>query len=268
MGSLKLLFGVALGCFHAITALEIVPPEFKGCYSDLGSLKKLNESAFQSSGLCQTVCVKDYVNQGQAGFSVQAMTNGTACLCGNSLPNSAFMVDKDKCGFSCPGYPTDSCGQRLGNFVSVYISGIDKESNIPQEPKPTSSVTSTLPTSTSTSQAPTQTSHTNTTSSAQPSPTSAPTPAINKAGVAAGIVVGVLFAFATGLGVWFFLRSRRRKQIEEEYRKSAAVRGFAQKPLSDHRLDPGMVQKRDSVGSIADNQDYSRRILKVTNPDC
>jgi cell wall integrity and stress response component len=28
-----------------------------------------------------------------------------------------------------------------------------------------------------------------------------------------------------------------------------------------------MMQRRMSDGSIADNQDYSRRILKVTNPD-
>lgn len=67
---------------------------------------------------------------------------------------------------------------------------------------------------------------------------------------------------ALGVGGWIFLRRRRRQQVEEEYRRSAAARGF-QKPASDHRLDPGMVQRRDSVGSIADNQDYSRRILKV-----
>jgi len=94
--------------------------------------------------------------------------------------------------------------------------------------------------------------------------TTTPEPSpINKASVAAGAVVGVLAIIGLGVGVWVFLRKRRRQKVEEEYRKSAAVRGFTQKPASDHRLDPGMVQKRDSVGSIADNQDYSRRILKA-----
>jgi len=42
----------------------------------------------------------------------------------------------------------------------------------------------------------------------------------------------------------------------------------AKKPSPDQRLDPVLLQQRRlSDGSIADNQDYSRRILKVTNPD-
>jgi cell wall integrity and stress response component len=86
---------------------------------------------------------------------------------------------------------------------------------------------------------------------------------VNKAGVAAGVVVGVVVLALIGVGAWIFLRRKRRQKIEEDYRKSAAVRGFVQKPASDHRLDPSMVQRRDSVGSIADNQDYSRRILKA-----
>jgi cell wall integrity and stress response component len=32
---------------------------------------------------------------------------------------------------------------------------------------------------------------------------------------------------------------------------------------ADTRLDPVMAQRRLSSGSIADNQDYSRRILRV-----
>jgi cell wall integrity and stress response component len=67
--------------------------------------------------------------------------------------------------------------------------------------------------------------------------------------------------------------------VEEEYRRNAAVSDFiaggAGKPphssggsssFTDMRLDPAvMAQRRMSDGSIADNQDYSRRILKVTN---
>jgi len=86
---------------------------------------------------------------------------------------------------------------------------------------------------------------------------------INKAGAAAGAVVGVLVAIAIGVGAFLFIRKQRRKKLEEEYRRSLAVREFHKKPDTDLRLDPVMLQRRMSDGSIADNQDYSRRILKV-----
>ena len=86
---------------------------------------------------------------------------------------------------------------------------------------------------------------------------------INKAGAAAGAVVGVLVAIAIGVGAFLFIRKQRRRKLEEEYRRSLAVREFHKKPEADLRLDPVMLQRRMSDGSIADNQDYSRRILKV-----
>lgn len=86
---------------------------------------------------------------------------------------------------------------------------------------------------------------------------------VGKAGAAAGAVVGVLFAIAIAVGTFLFIRKQRRKKLEEEYRRSLAVREFHKKPETDLRLDPVMLQRRMSDGSIADNQDYSRRILKV-----
>lgn len=101
-----------------------------------------------------------------------------------------------------------------------------------------------------------------------PDPTISPPPEkpVNKAGVAAGVVVGVLAIAGIGIGLFLLTKKRRREKVEEEYRKSAAAREFARKPEQDHRLDPVMIQRRDSVGSIADNQDYSRRILKASVP--
>jgi len=72
------------------------------------------------------------------------------------------------------------------------------------------------------------------------------------------------------------MRHRRRREIEEEFARNAAVSSFisgGKSPLSssggsfnDPRIDPAaLAQRRMSDGSIADNQDYSRRILKVTN---
>jgi cell wall integrity and stress response component len=78
-------------------------------------------------------------------------------------------------------------------------------------------------------------------------------------------------------GAFIFVRNKKRREVEEEYRRNAAVSSFIHggKPPSssggassfnDMRLDPAvMAQRRMSDGSIADNQDYSRRILKVTN---
>lgn len=87
---------------------------------------------------------------------------------------------------------------------------------------------------------------------------------MNTVGVAVGVVIGVLAIAGVGIGLFLLTKKRRREKVEEEYRKSAAAREFSRKPEQDHRLDPVMIQRRDSVGSIADNQDYSRRILKVS----
>lgn len=95
----------------------------------------------------------------------------------------------------------------------------------------------------------------------------------NTAGIAAGVVVGVVVIAAIVGGVYFFLRQRKRKAVEEEYKRNAAVNEFiggkppgtSHSSLNDARLDPeAMMHRRQSDGSIADNQDYSRRILRVS----
>lgn len=99
-----------------------------------------------------------------------------------------------------------------------------------------------------------------------------PSPKPNTAGIAAGVVVGVVVLGAMLGGGYLYLRSRKRRAVEEEYRRNAAISSAAggDKPpgsagsISDSRLEPSvMLQRRQSDGSIADNQDYSRRILKV-----
>jgi cell wall integrity and stress response component len=93
----------------------------------------------------------------------------------------------------------------------------------------------------------------------------------NKAGIAAGVVVGVVVIVAIIGGVLFYLRHRRRRAVEEEYRRQAAVNSFvsgnklhtSNSSMTDSRLDPEFMMRRQSNGSIADNEDYSRRILKV-----
>lgn len=92
----------------------------------------------------------------------------------------------------------------------------------------------------------------------------------NTAGIAAGVVVGVVGLAAIIGGVWFFMRRRRQRQAEEDYRRNAAgVSDFinggktSASSMNDSRIDPSFMDRRQSNGSIADNEDYSRRILKV-----
>jgi cell wall integrity and stress response component len=94
----------------------------------------------------------------------------------------------------------------------------------------------------------------------------------NTAGIAAGVVVGIVGLGAIVGGVWFFMRRRRQKQAEESYRRNAAnVDSFvaggklhtSNSSMNDSRIDPSFMDRRQSNGSIADNEDYSRRILKV-----
>jgi cell wall integrity and stress response component len=95
----------------------------------------------------------------------------------------------------------------------------------------------------------------------------------NTVGIAVGSVVGVIGAAAIAGVLFFWMKRRRNREIEEEHRRNAAVNAFIAggKPpsssggmsISDQRLDPVMVQRRMSSGSIADEQDYSRRILRV-----
>ncbi|KAL9055235.1 MAG: hypothetical protein Q9206_003220, partial [Seirophora lacunosa] len=98
----------------------------------------------------------------------------------------------------------------------------------------------------------------------------------NTGGIVAGVVVGIAAILAIAGGLFFFLRNRRRRAVVEQYQRNNVNNPFEteSKPpqsshsMSDSRLEPSvMMQRRQSDGSIADNQDYSRRILKVTNPD-
>ena len=101
------------------------------------------------------------------------------------------------------------------------------------------------------------------------------------AGAIAGIVVGVIGAGAmAGVGFFFYRRNKRRAQ---EDGGSTSIYGKSPKGTSGHqripstgipppqnpfkphdpRLEPEMMQQRYSTGSLADEQDYSRKILRV-----
>lgn len=87
-------------------------------------------------------------------------------------------------------------------------------------------------------------------------------------GIAVGVVVGVIALAAIVGGVLFYMRHKRNRDIEEEHRRNAtaSVLGSqkSDKSSTDQRLDPSIYShSRQSIGSIADERDFSRRILQV-----
>ena len=92
-------------------------------------------------------------------------------------------------------------------------------------------------------------------------------------GIAVGVVVGVLAIAAIVGGLILFMKQRRRKAVEEEYRQNAATAEFLRQKsgksetgsTTDNRLDQTatFTHRRQSIGSIADENDFSRRILQV-----
>ncbi|KAL8909169.1 MAG: hypothetical protein Q9207_000343 [Kuettlingeria erythrocarpa] len=106
--------------------------------------------------------------------------------------------------------------------------------------------------------------------------TQKPSKGPNQAGIVAGVVVGLAAIGIIAGGLFFFLRNRKQRAQATQNQMNNAENPFEteSKPpqsshsMSDSRLEPSvMLQRRQSDVSIADNQDYSRRILQVTNPD-
>ena len=73
----------------------------KGCYSSIPGYGKSTSWTYQSSGWCLDHCAKDY-----ATF---ALTGGSDCVCGNTMPPDSAKVSSDKCSTSCSGWPDDMC---------------------------------------------------------------------------------------------------------------------------------------------------------------
>ncbi|TRX95948.1 hypothetical protein FHL15_003090 [Xylaria flabelliformis] len=223
-----------------------------GCYSSLGDMTMDSTDKYNAQGYCAPNC-RD------KGFPVGA-TYAKACFCGTKMPNHLTLVNDTKCNEPCPGFDKQA----------FYNTGV--QVNVAEADLPTSSTTSATPTPTS------QTSATNTPTT--PVQSQVPDDQQNKGsststvGIAVGVVVGFLVVSAIAAGAYFYFRRKRNSEMEEEQRRNAAVNAFISggKPprssggvsLADSRMDP-IMNRRMSDGSIADNQDYSRRILRVTN---
>jgi cell wall integrity and stress response component len=243
----------------AATATSAAPAgaiETLGCYDTLGTNSDVEDNnTFQTSGACQSVCTAK-------GAKVMITSGGTSCYCGDSVPPASAKVDSDQCNIGCGGYNLQTCGG-LGTY-QYYLTGLGapviEKDNSTTSAKPsatTSAVESARPAVTSTTPS--------------PSPSSSGGGGSSKVGIAVGVVVGVIAVAAIAGVAVFFYRRRRNQKLEEEHARNAAINGFAKGPKSeassanDSRLDPSIYSaRRDSLGSIADERDFSRRILQVS----
>ncbi|KAH9880049.1 hypothetical protein J1614_002074 [Plenodomus biglobosus] len=230
-----------------------------GCFETATPLENHGPYEFQTPGNCQLVCISLNKN-------VMALSDGENCWCGDQIPAEEWQTDNSTCTTPCRG---DKENSDCGGAGAVWVVLTGQTLNRVPYFKPQSSsasVSSTRPPAAATSvvAAPS--------SSATSSPSNDSKP--NTIAIAVGVVVGVIGLAGVCFGVWFLLRRRRQKQAEEDYRRNAAnVNAFvnggklhtSNSSMNDSRLDPSFVDRRQSNGSIADNEDYSRRILKVTN---
>lgn len=238
----------------------------QGCFNSWGNLIFNSTPDFNTKSACAVeLCYA-------GGFKVAATSGGNQCYCGNEYPPKNSIVDDSKCDVPCPGYGLQACGGI--DFYTVYNTGIMLSVSYSTENDTSSASGSSTPSvvASSTVVSGGQTSVVYVTST----PTGGPEDGKGGApmgGIIAGVVVGVVVLGAAFGGLWFYMRQKRNREIEEEHRRNAAVNAFmGGKPPgssggysmeTDTRLDPVMAQRRMSSGSIADNQDYSRRILRV-----
>ncbi|KAK5011248.1 hypothetical protein LTR39_004557 [Cryomyces antarcticus] len=264
---------------------------YQGCFSSSAPLTDQGSARYQSSGYCQPICAGQ--NQPVLGLS------SANCYCGNLLPAAGSKVSDSFCNIPCNGYGTENCGG--SNYWSVYLTGTTNnqignyEGSSPGSSSSSSSALAATQAPSSSSQAAATTTPPAVVTSVAPgttivltvpaqgdattsaSPNKGGSGGSNTAGIAAGVVVGVVVLAAIAGAAFYFLRRRKQQEAEKDYRRSLAARDFvsggkppatAESSMNDSRLDPGVMQQnRQSDGSIADNQDYSRRILRVANPD-
>ncbi|KAL1962995.1 hypothetical protein VTN77DRAFT_8841 [Rasamsonia byssochlamydoides] len=253
----------------APTTLPLKAMTAEGCYSSAEGFKDLGSYTFQSSGYCQEQCV------GQ-GYPVMALYNGGDCLCGNALPPVSAKAADSECNTPCNGWPEEPCGG--SNAYNIFLTGTEKTVPTLSATSSSSTTAGGSPTVETTSVITEAGQTIIVTEAVQPgadAQSSSSGSASKTAGIAAGVVVGVIVLGAIAGGAFFFFRHKKRKEVEEEYRRNARINSFVNpnKPIStssmtDSRWDGDyMAQRRQSNGSIADDEDFSRRILKVTNPD-
>lgn len=226
-----------------------------GCFQTGIPLENHGPYLYRSPGNCQLVCLEQ-------GKNVMGLSDGENCWCGDKIPAKEWATDNKTCDTTCAGDKTVLCGGPSVLWIALTGNTRNRVDYYSPDASSSSAPSSTAP------------STAKTTSTGTPSQVPQNDGKPNTIAIAVGVVVGIIGIAALVFGVWFFLRRRRQRQAEEDYRRNAAnVNAFvnggklhtSNSSMNDSRLDPSFMDRRQSNGSIADNEDYSRRILKVTN---
>ena len=298
---------LALLSVSAQSSSSLKPLVYEGCFTSSADMTDLGSYTYQSPGYCQQQCVNQNkpvmgTTMGSNCWCGDTLPASSSKVSDSECSSKCNGYNLDTCKsqpaevFLMPtncvtgGGPSSWSVQLTGlnNNVASQSSSPDSSSDPSSDSDPNGSAASSslqvssaaaLPTKKEPPSVVTKASTIIVTAAGQTTPqetiitaTQAPSSnAPNKAGVAAGVVVGIVALSAIAGGTFFFLRNRKRRAVEEEYRRNVACDYSAKPPtsstgsLSDARLEPSvMMQRRQSDGSIADNQDYSRRILKVS----
>ncbi|KAJ5672914.1 Carbohydrate-binding WSC subgroup [Penicillium longicatenatum] len=262
-----------------------------------GSSGNSSTSTYQSNGLCEGTCA-DYA------FGI---LQGKVCWCSNVVPASDTQEKATKCDTGCPGYPSDSCGSAAkGVYAYVAIDGNSPTSTASGSDS-TSSTSSTSGSTTTTAASVAYTTSSNgevktitvsgssATSGADGSTVATTSDKSSglSGGSIAGIVVGVIGGLAlVGALVFlvFFYRKRARSSspvpsqdmADRSSQSSSWSRGVfpggaggsdlgRKATFTDNRMKTNTAiypnGARDSSVSLQDNEDYSRPVLRLTNPD-
>lgn len=296
--SSSLLLTAMLIAGYVRAQVQYKTPEYVGCYSSAGRLSLSDSFTYQSTGHCQEQCIPQSGNSAQA---VMGLNTGSDCWCGDSLPSDDDKVDDDECDEKCTGFGEVMCGGK--DTFSVYLTGLEddvpvdegstkKESEETDEDEDDSiendskedETAQTNPPSTFTGRPVIVTKAGETvviTASSEPiNPDNIEEAAPddteggpNKVGIAVGVVVGVVALGALIGAAIFFIRRRKRRAVEDEYRRNQAMGSLVNNDkmhsksgsVSDQRLDPSIShRRRQSDGSIADELDFTRKILQVS----
>ncbi|ONH66546.1 Cell wall integrity and stress response component 4 [Cyberlindnera fabianii] len=252
----------------------------------------LTTSDYMSNGLCRDTC--------SSGGYALAIVLGKNCWCSNTAPGST--TDVSDCSENCPGYPSEQCGNQSNNLYG-YIEISEPSSTAGGSSTTTTSrsaqtqLTTTQVVSTVIS-VPSQTNNANSNEDGSNSNDSSSKGFFDSPGKVAGTftAVGVVIVAILGALLWFCC-FRNRSDDDDDDEESAhssqndeKVAGPGVAPSSsipmplgpdnymdeddfvevDQRLDPRqmfMNWENGSRKSLADEMDYSRRVLRVTNAD-
>ncbi|KAJ5653249.1 Carbohydrate-binding WSCsubgroup [Penicillium lividum] len=283
----SLLVSVALAVLprtFATSSLAYCATENTGASSNSSSY------TYQSNGHCTGLC-DDYA------FGVLL---DYECWCSNVAPASDTEKKHAECDSECPGYPDDSCGNStLGVYAYVSVTGNMATSTASDSSSSTTTGTSSSTITTAATVAYTTSSDgevktiTVSGSSATSGLDSTTVSTSDKSsglsgGSIAGIVVGVLGGLALVAALIFlvfFYRKRARSSspvpsqdmADRTSQGSNWSRGVfpggdlgRKATFTDNRMKSTTVYpdgRRDSSVSLQDNEDYSRPVLRLTNPD-